>query len=221
VSDHGQLWAEPELEIDDQSERADPVTADEEIRVLAKASRLAVRCDSAVRHHDSTPGTDIIEFPLRCVAHPHPECRFRWTRVTLDLSGTVGASITDLSPREEVSEHPVKVTTRYSGGLKFDIAMIPAHPELSAERTAEQHVYFPKITVSGIGFSHAIWDFTAVGEEPLTVDRPLRLLATVPATATQVPARLTLRAAVTARGLPGWIPLIGRQAKTIPLQIQA
>ena len=82
-------------------------------------------------------------------------------------------------------------------------------------------MYFPKITVSGIGFSHAIWDFTAVGEEPLTVDRPLRLLATVPATATQVPARLTLRAAVTARGLPGWIPLIGRQAKTIPLQIQA
>jgi hypothetical protein len=107
--------------------------------------------------------------------------------------------------------------------MKFDIAMIPAHPELSVERSTEQDVYFPKITVSGIGFSHAIWDFTAVGEEPLMVDRPLRLLATVPATATatQVPARLTLRAAVTARGLPGWIPLIGRQTKTIPLEVQA
>jgi hypothetical protein len=35
----------------------------------------------------------------------------------------------------------------------------PAHPELSAERSAEQDVYFPKITVSGIGFGHAIWDW--------------------------------------------------------------
>ena len=219
MSDYGQLWAEPELEIDDQSERAESVTVDDEVRVLARASRLAIRCDPAVRHRGRARGTDLIEFPLRCVAHPHPDCRFRWARVTLDLSGTAGTSVADLSPRDEVSDHPVKLTTRYSGGLKFDIAVIPAHPELSAERSAEQDVYFPKITVSGIGFGYAIWDFTAVGAEPLTIDRPLRLLATVPATAVQVPARLTLRAAVTARGLPGWIPLIGRQTKTIPLDL--
>ena len=164
---------------------------------------------------------DLIDFPLRCVAHAHPECRFRWVRVTLDLSGTVEASITDLSPRDEISHHPVKISTTYTSGLKFDIAMLPLHPELSAERGTEQDVYFPKVSVSGVDFGYAMWDFTAVGEEPLKVDRPLRLLAAVPGSTAQIPVRLTLRATVAARGLPGRIPLIGRQTKTIPLETQA
>jgi hypothetical protein len=221
MTDPGQLWAEPSLDIDEQFERAGPLVADQEIRVLARANRLAVRCDTAARHHGHAPDTDVIDFLLRCVAQAHPECRFRWVRVTLDLSSTAEASITDLSPRDEISEHPVKISTTYSGGLKFDIAALPIHPELSAERGTEQDVYFPKISVSGIDFSYAMWDFTAVGEEPLKVDRPLRLLATVPASATEIPVRLTLRAAVAARGLPGRIPLIGRQTKTIPLATQA
>ena len=64
--------------------------------------------------------------------------------MTLDLSGTAEASITDLSPRDEISEHPVKISTTYTGGLKFDIAMLPVHPELSAEHSTEQDVYFPQ-----------------------------------------------------------------------------
>ncbi len=221
MTDPGQPWAEPPLEIDENTERAAPLIADEEIRVLARASRIAIRCETAVRHRDGTSDADMIDFPLRCVAHPHPECRFRWVRVTLDLSATAEASITDLSPRDEVSEHPVKITTTYSGGLKFDIAMLPVHPELSAERTNEQDVYFPKITASGTGFGYAIWDFTAVGEEPLKVDRPLRLLAAIPASAAQIPVSVTVRAAVAARGLAGRVPLLGRQTKTIPLRIDA
>ena len=82
-------------------------------------------------------------------------------------------------------------------------------------------MYFPKVSVSGVDFGYAMWDFTAVGEEPLKVDRPLRLLAAVPGSTAQIPVRLTLRATVAARGLPGRIPLIGRQTKTIPLETQA
>jgi hypothetical protein len=63
-----------------------------------------------------------------------------------------------------------------------------------------------------------MWDFTAVGEEPLKVDRPLRLLAAVPASGSDIPVQLTLRALVTARGAVGRIPLIGRQNTTIPLK---
>ena len=213
----GQAWADPVLEIDEDTERGEPIVADQEIRVLARANRLAIRCDPATRYDGPTPGTKVLDFQLRCVAHAHPECRFRWVRVTLNLSETDGASITDLSPRDEVSEHPVKITTSYSGGLKFDIASLPVHPELSAERGTEQDVYFPKISVSGIDFSYAMWDFTAVGEEPLKVDRPLRLLASVPDAGLQVPVQLTLRALVTARGVTGRIPLIGRQNTTLPL----
>ena len=214
-------WAEPALEIDEQTERGGAIGVDQEIRVLARANRLAIHCDPATRHDGPTAGTQLLDFQLRCVAHAHPECRFRWVRVTLNLSETDGAYVTDLSPRDEVSEHPVKVTTRYSGGLKFDIAAVPLHPDLSAERETEQDVYFPQVSVSGVDFGYAMWDFTAVGEEPLKVDRALRLLAAVPAPGADVPVQLTLRALVTARGAVGRIPLIGRQNTTIPLQTSA
>jgi hypothetical protein len=215
MTDPGQWWAQPPLHIDQ------PAPEDQEIRVLARTNRLAIKCEAAVRKRSGTPGTDIIDFPLRCVAHPHPECRFRWVQVTLDLKGTAGASITDLSPRDEISEHPVKISTTYKGGVKFDIAMLPVHPELSAEHSTEQDVYFPKISVSGVGFSFAMWDFTAIGDEPLKVDRQLRLLATVPSSAAEIPASITVKASVAARGLPGRIPLVGRQNKTIPLKHRA
>jgi hypothetical protein len=213
----GDQWAEPQLEIDEGSERGEPVSADTEIRVLARASRLAIGCDPAARQPSGTPGLDVLDFPLRCRAHPHPDCRFRWARVTLDLGSTPGACIRDLSPRSEISDHPVKISTTYHGGLSFAITAVPVHPDVTAERTTEQDVYFPAITVSGAGFSYAIWDFTAVGDAPLIVDRELRLLATVPASAAEVPARVTLRALVTARGFLGKIPLVGRQNAVIPL----
>jgi hypothetical protein len=208
VTDEGQLWAEPALDVDDSSERESAIVADEEVRVLARANRLAIRCDPAVRHRGdgARDGArlDVLDFALRCVAHAHPDCRFRWVRVTLDLSGTAGVSITDLVPRDEVSEHPVTISATYHAGVTFDIAAIPLKPELSADRTIEQDVYYPKISVSGVGFGYAMWEFTAVGEEPLKVDRPLRLLAAVPA-----------------RGFPGRIPLVGRQTKVIPLDVPA
>lgn len=217
------LWAEPELVIDDESERSESfgqesASADQQIRILARANRLGLACDPATRHPGESAAGDVLDFPLRCVAHAHPDCRFRWVRVTLDLGGTAGASIQDLSPRDEVSEHPVKITTTYRGGLSFSISALPVSPELSAERTTEQDVFFPSITASGIGFSYAIWDFTAIGEAPLHVDRTLRMLATVPPAAAEVPVRLTLRASVSARGFLGRIPLVGRQTATIPLQ---
>jgi hypothetical protein len=214
-------WAEPELDIDADAdaERAGAVIADTQIRVLAKENRLALRCEPAERHAGAVPSAEILDFRLRCVAHAHPECRFRWVRVNLALPS--GAVITDLVPRTEVSEHPVKITHTYGGGLKFDIAVVPVSPELSAEHSTEQDVYFPKIATSGVDLGYALWDFTAVGAEPLLVDRPLRLLASIPAGAADLPVRLTLRASVAVRGLAGAIPLIGRQSKTIPLRAQA
>jgi len=214
-------WAEPPLDIDADAgdERAGALVADEQIRVMARASRLALRCEPAERHPGPVAGTEILDFRLRCVAHADPECHFRWVRVNLALPD--GAVITDLVPRTEVSEHPVKITHTYGGGVKLDIAVVPFSPEVTAERATEQDVYFPKISTSGIDLGYALWDFTAVGAEPLLVDRPLRLLASMPAGTEQVPVRLTLRASVAMRGLLGAIPLIGRQSKTIPLSARA
>src|ERR1700677_3891232 len=94
-------WAEPALEIDEQTERGGAIGVDQEIRVLARANRLAIHCDPTTRHAGPTAGTQLLDFQLRCVAHAHPECRFRWVRVTLNLSETDGAYVTDLSPRDE------------------------------------------------------------------------------------------------------------------------
>jgi hypothetical protein len=215
----GQPWAEPVLDIDEDAiaERAEPIILDREIRVLARANRIALVREPAARHPGQLPGLDAIDFPLRCVAHAHPDCRFRWVRITLDLAGASGSSIRDLSPRDEITDHPVKITTSYHGGLSFAVAALPLHPDLAAERTTERDVYFPTITTSGIGLTHAIWDFTAVASNALHVDRSLRLLATIPASTPQVPVKITLRASVIARGVLGAIPLIGRQSATIPV----
>jgi hypothetical protein len=205
------------IDEDALAERGDNVVLDEEIRVLARANRLAVVRDPVTRYPNLLPGFDAIDFPLRCVAQAHPDCRFRWVRLSLALGGMTGACIRDLVPRNEVTEHPVKITTKYHGGLSFEIAALPIHPDLSFERTTERDVFFPTITTSGIGLALAIWDFTAISDTPLHVDRTLRLLATVPAGAAQVPVTLTLRASITARGFLGKIPLIGRQKVTIPI----
>ena len=63
-------WAEPVLEIDEHTERGGAIGVDQEIRVLARANRLAIRCDPATRHDGPAPGTQVLDFPLRCVPMP-------------------------------------------------------------------------------------------------------------------------------------------------------
>jgi hypothetical protein len=121
----------------------------------------------------------------------------------------------DLSPRDEVSGNPVKITTSYHGGLSLNIASIPLGPEVSGDRSTERDVYFPSITAPGIDLTHAIWDFTAIAGAPPHVDRDLRLLAGIPAKLAEINVRLTLRASVTATGITGAIPLLGRQHAVI------
>ena len=214
-------WAAPGLELDEGAliERAETLTVDRDISVLARANRLALFRDRTSRHpaSEGTGGMDTVDVPLHCVAHAHPDCRFRWVRITLDLARTAGAVIHDVSPRDEVAEHPVKITTTYHGGLNFNIAAIALTPEISADRSTERDVYFPAVTVSGPGLTHAIWDFTAIANAPLHVDRDLRLLAGVPADVTEIEVRLTLRASVTATGVTGVIPLIGRHNAKIEI----
>jgi hypothetical protein len=210
-------WAAPALDIDEDAllERAPALVVDHDIRVLAQSNRLALIRGLTERHGAIRPGADGVDVPLRCVAHAHPGCRFRWVRISMDLSPTAGAVVHDLSPRDEVAGEPVKITTSYHGGLSFNLSVLKLGPELSGERSTERDVYFPTVTASGIGLALAIWDFTALADAPLHVDRDLRLLASVPATAKEIQVQLTLRALVVANGIAAAIPLIGRQRATV------
>ncbi len=210
-------WAEFELDVDDDAlaERAETVVVDRELRLRTRANRLALVRSAPVRHSAAGTGIDAVDLQLRCVAHAHPGCHFRWVRVTLDASPTPGATISDLSPRSEISDHPVRITTTYHGGLSFNIAHVPLSPEVSSERTTERDVYYPTVTVSGIGLQHAIWDFVALDGSPLYLDRQLRLLLSVPSEAAELPTRLTVRAAIALDGIAGTIPVLGRRTATI------
>lgn len=207
------LWTDIPLEADEGElhERAgSAVVLDESVRLLARENRIGIWRGETRR--DSVDGgvRSVLDVPLRCIAHPHPDCRFRWVRLLVDF-GADGSSIIDLSPREVRGESPVKIVTRYSGGLSFEVEQLKLGPEFSWERSSEQQVYFPEITSSGLGLSHAIWDFHAVGEAPLHVDRDLRLLLRVPVSENRVVVKFTLRASVAAKGWTGLLPVLGRK----------
>jgi hypothetical protein len=110
-----------------------------------------------------------------------------------------------------VSDHPVKVTTSYKSGVSFDIAAVALSPEVAVERTREQDVYFPILRVSGIHLRRAIWTFEAPGEQPLHIDRNLRLLLTAPAATAGIRALFTMRAKVAVNGFAGLVPMLGRR----------
>ncbi|KPI05283.1 hypothetical protein OK074_0421 [Actinobacteria bacterium OK074] len=194
-------------------ERADSLVIDDTVRLLARENRFALRAGPASWHPLGGGQGTAVDIPLRCVAHRHPECRLRWVRVSVDVSGSDG-TVLDLSPKDEVAAEPVKVVTTYGGGLSLDIQavpLVPLTPELTAERSREQNVYFPRLTTSGPSFGAAWWDFHQVGEAPLHVDRDLRLLAGLPAGATGARLHTVLRAGVSVRGALATVPLVGRR----------
>ncbi|MEU5524953.1 hypothetical protein ABZ759_30990 [Streptomyces sp. NPDC047860] len=213
-----QGWAEDEavtdfaMEIDEAGleERAEPVSVDQSTRLLARENRFGLRADPASWQAAEAPASTVVDVRLRCVAHRHPECRLRWVTLSVDVSGSEG-TVLDLSPRDEVSTHPVRVATRYGGGLSLDILAIPPGPEVALERSSEQDVFFPQVTTSGPGFGSARWDFTQVGEAPLHVDRDLRLLVGLPADASEAQLHAVLRAGVSVNGALGAIPVVGRR----------
>ena len=215
-----QDWLAVELDVDEDAlaERWDgQIVIDETLRAMARANRLSLWRSDPERV-DLGNGTAAVELSLRCVAHADPGCRFRWVRLNVDFSGTPAAQIADLSPRDEIATHPVKLTTKRTAALSFEIASVQLGPEVGSERSSEQDVYFPKLTTSGLRLRYALWDFTAVGEAPLHVDRDLRVLLSVPSEVVAMPVTVTLRAMVTANGLAGAIPLLGRRSGEFAMQ---
>jgi hypothetical protein len=207
-------WLDVELDLDTDAidERfAGEVVIDEDLTTLARQNVLSL-WRSEPERVDLDDGTAAVEIALRCTAHPHPECRFRWVRLTVDFAATPDAQIADLSPRDEVATEPVKLTTTRKAALSFKIESVPLTPSAGYQRVSEQNVYLPSVTASGINLRRAIWTFSAAGESPLHVDRDLRLLLSVPAAASTIPVLMTLRAKVAVTGLMHIIPLLGSRS---------
>lgn len=211
-------WLDVSLAVDEDSldERWDgEVVLDEELRLLARENRLSL-WRSEPQRLDLGDGVAAVELTLRCVVHAHPECRFRWVRLNVDFAGLPEAQVADMSPRDDISTGPVKLVTTRSAELSYAIESVPVAPGLAIDRD----VYLPRLTASGRRFQYASWDFAALGDTPLHVDRDLRILLSVPAVATAVPVRVTLRGRVTVAGRRGAIPLLGRRTGEFAVQQQ-
>ncbi|MEU9172320.1 hypothetical protein AB0D34_31795 [Streptomyces sp. NPDC048420] len=200
---------EPGLSLERGPGEASAVIGDKDIRLLLRETRIALAKAATTRistDDDSTVGYDI---PLTCVIHAHPRCRVRYSRLGVDFSPTAGAVISDMAPREVLSEHPVEITTTVRAGLTFAVAADVLGGELGSEQSRLRTVYHPKIVASGIGFTRGYWDFLADGDRYLHSNRELRLLVTAPPN-TPLVARFQLRAQVKLDGLPGLLPLLAR-----------
>jgi hypothetical protein len=192
------------------------IIGDENIRLLLRENRLALAKGKSVLVEQPLAGADpqltYYDVPLMCVVHSHPECRFRWSRLMVDLSPTPEALIRDMSPREIRGDKPVELKTSIGVGLKFETASKIVNAEMQPEFSTSRTVYYPEIVSSGINLVRGYWDFLALTSDYLHANRELRLFISAPAGETVV-ARFNLRAKVKLAGFAGLIPLLARRGQ--------
>lgn len=208
-----------DLEVDEQEDDRSQYTPVEEraLRLLGRENRVGVAVRTPQPTKCSEPGQAAYDIGLMLVVHAHPECRFVWSRLVVDLSDTPGAVVEDMAPAE-VEDHAVEVETRVGAGLKFTTVLKAVDIELKPELARKRTVHFPTVTASGTGFRKAYWDFMANGDNYLHANRELRLLVSAPA-GTPVIASVALRARLRLPGLPNLVPLRKRAslASTVEL----
>ncbi|MGW2373442.1 MULTISPECIES: hypothetical protein [Kitasatospora] len=207
----GAACVEFDMEVDEAAlgERdGESAVLDKEVRLLAKDNRFTLSLGPVEPDAGAPAGSVVLEIPLRCVGHPHPECELHWLSVSLSVRP---GRVLDLSPGSEVADQPVKVVRKRTGGLSFDKTVTKLAPEIARERSTEQDVYFPTLQASGKDMQLAKWTFERAGETPLRADRELSVLAGFADTGVPEDLQVTLRAKVTVRGWQGTIPLLGKR----------
>jgi hypothetical protein len=201
-----EIAAEFELEVDEQETNRSTYTASEErsLSLLGHENRIGIAVRAPRPAESDDPNRAGYDIGIILVVHAHPECRFVWSRLIVDLSGTPDATIEDMVP-DKVEDTAVEIDTTVKG-LKFatvlKVVNIEVNPELARKRT----VYFPTMTASGAGLSKAYWDFMAKGNDYLHTNRELRLVVSAPA-GKPVVAAVVVRARVRLLGVKNLIPL--------------
>jgi hypothetical protein len=204
---------EAQLGLGEARRRAEAaIIGDRDFRLFWRANRIALakgRPTKVEGGADAEPGRDYWDVPLTCAIQSHPECRFRWSRLILDFTPTRDGLIRDMEPKEVVGDRPVEYKTTVGVGLKFEVLKKVLQVEPKMEYTTARTVYYPRIVAVGNSFRKGYWNFLAMGDEYLHVNKELRLLVSAPC-GTPVVARFKLQAKVTLAGLPGEIPLLAR-----------
>jgi hypothetical protein len=211
-SDFEVLFNRP-FDIDDEASLElggeEAIIGDRDIRLLLRENRIALAKGKSNPVQNDDPDLAYYDVPLICIVNSHPECRFRWARLVIDLTPTKEARIRDMAPREVRGDKPVELKTSVGVGLKFETAANILGAEVKPEYTTSRTVYYPEIVSAGPGFTKGHWDFLALTNDFLHVNRELRLLVSAPV-GIPVQARFTLRAKVKCVGVAGLIPVLSR-----------
>lgn len=199
------------LDLDEAALERDVETiiVDEDIRLFLRENRIALVKGNAVQvqsEEAEASKTIYYDIPLFCIIHAHPECRFEWARLVVDLSVTKDARIHDMAPREVRGDKPVELKTTVGIDLKFEVIANILGGDISAEHTTSHTVYYPEIISSGLSSARGYWDFLASKGERVHVDKELRLLVSAPK-GHFLQARFKLWSKVRVAGIVGLLPL--------------
>lgn len=182
----------------------------EKLELLGRSNRLELAINKVEKLNSEDGKLALLNLPLRILVHAHPECRFKWIKLELDFSSFPGAKVEDLVPMEVKSE-PVKISTKYSGGLSFEVDKVPIKPELGVEYNKEYQIYFPEI--SGVGKLSKVvsWSFQALPNQDMYHDRELKVLVSAAAGTKFEQLSVNLEAKIEIDGLSKLLPLFGRK----------
>jgi hypothetical protein len=177
------LVAEYPLELEEENaDRAEFIIPTDKLLVLrGRENRIgiAARMPVTTVAGNVPPDRVAYDIALMLALHAHPECRFTWSRLIVDLSPTPGAIIEDMSP-SKVEGVPVEVQTKVGAGLQFSAPLNAVSLQVNPEMTRTRTVRFPTVLTSGKWTPKAYWDFRASGDDNLHVNQELRLLVTAP-----------------------------------------
>ena len=124
-----------------------------------------------------------------------------------------GVRVEDLSPKVVEGKDPVRIVTKRSGDLSFELETVGVGANVSTEMSREAQVYFPVVRGAAVVSGLAVWDFEPLPGGPLYVDRDLRLLVSGPlASPGGLHVEFRVQAKVSLDGLQGLVPLIGRRS---------
>jgi hypothetical protein len=204
------------IEVEEQATRSitgKPILIDERVRLLASKSTIGLSIVQA--DYGTHEGRKTLYLKMRCLGSAAPKCSISWLQLRISFPNPENLRAEDLQPELVKSEHPVKITTTYSGGFSLEVLKVKLGPEAKAEKSRETQYYFSEIRGSGKTFNYAEWVFETAGEEELYVNRDLHLLLSYPARAEGIESKITMRAHVIHDGLLGYVPILGRTTEVI------
>lgn len=183
----------------------------------SRQNHLSVYRDEPTRRDIDMGRRSVWDLLMRCVPHPHPECRFRSISVSIDLrrnrDGVEQADVRveDFSPKSVFGAEPVRLATKRAGDLKFALKQLDMNVGLSAEESREVQIHYPVVRGSQQDQGLVIWTFEPLADTvPLHADQALRVLFSAPsARVDELDVKLRVQANVQVPGVRGLFPLVG------------